>query len=451
MKQEYPHPPIPEEPPYDPAGEILDRWFGGPTGKPEPPGGRKPSLKPLLWVAVATVLLVLAFFGIHFWNPATCTQPENCRLCGKTRGDVVPHSWQDATCTAPRRCALCRTSQGEELGHRWAASTHNDKICRRCNITRPLEQVQVAQLLAFPGRIMTIWSDGTPRAISSYPVNQDGELHASLVLTEWSNIVALSAQSNFTVGLKDNGTVIAAGNNFYGQCATRRWANIVDIATSRNHTVALQKGGHVLTTGNDRNNNYDVVLWRDIVQIGAGSHFTVGLTSGGWVNVAGLLTGKNHPKYWQDIVDICTTEETITGLKGDGTVVSYGHTDKVQTQAGYWKNVTHIYATDTTIAAIRSNGTVALAGPDPIWAGYQQEIARWQNVESLYLGDTYLVGILTDGTVVSAGVPEDMAGELARWQDILAVVPGQDCLVGLTAQGQLLLTGQELDLTNLLP
>ena len=40
---------------------------------------------------------------------------------------------------------------------------------------------------------------------------------------DWRNVVAIDAKSDLTMGLMMDGTVIAIGENEYGQCATGDW------------------------------------------------------------------------------------------------------------------------------------------------------------------------------------------------------------------------------------
>ena len=42
----------------------------------------------------------------------------------------------------------------------------------------------------------------------------------------WKDIVAVSAGSRHTVGLKSDGTVVAVGFNIYGQCDVSDWTDI---------------------------------------------------------------------------------------------------------------------------------------------------------------------------------------------------------------------------------
>ncbi len=72
----------------------------------------------------------------HNWIKATCTEPEICTICLKTRGTPVGHSWIEATCTEPKTCSRCGATEGEVLGHSWIEATCTEpKTCSRCGAT----------------------------------------------------------------------------------------------------------------------------------------------------------------------------------------------------------------------------------------------------------------------------------------------------------------------------
>ena len=63
--------------------------------------------------------------------------------------------------------------------------------------------------------------------------------------------MAISAGSDSTVGLKADGTVVAVGDNEYGQCDVSDWTDIVAISVD-DHTVGLKKDGTVVAVGGER-------------------------------------------------------------------------------------------------------------------------------------------------------------------------------------------------------
>ena len=103
------------------------------------PAPKPPRRWLLIAVSVCTsiVLLgILAFFTVHKWTPATCTEPKTCVICGKTSGEVLGHRWMPATCTEPETCKRCGETNGSALGHSWAQATCTEpETCKRCGET----------------------------------------------------------------------------------------------------------------------------------------------------------------------------------------------------------------------------------------------------------------------------------------------------------------------------
>ena len=76
--------------------------------------------------------------------------------------------------------------------------------------------------------------------------------------------MAVSAGSYHTVGLKSDGTVVAAGENDYGQCDVQDWTDIVTVSASSYHTVGLKSDGTVVAAGGSDIGQCDVQDWTDI-------------------------------------------------------------------------------------------------------------------------------------------------------------------------------------------
>lgn len=129
--------------------------------------------------------------------------------------------------------------------------------------------------------------------------------------TEWADIIAIAAGGGnnetagkgHTVGLKSDGTVVAVGDNTYGQCNVSSWTNIVAIAAGDWHTVALRSDGTVLSTGSYNGTTCSTDDWTDIVAIAAGTGFTLGLNSDGTVLSVGYDKQNQRPnsEEWTDI------------------------------------------------------------------------------------------------------------------------------------------------------
>lgn len=151
-------------------------------------------------------------------------------------------------------------------------------------------------------------------------------------VSSWKNIVAISAGYFHTVGLKSDGTVVSTKYIYkddiynFGQCDVNDWSDIVAVSAGLYHTVGLKKDGTVVAVGNNSNGQCDVNDWSDIVAVSAGLYHTVGLKKDGTV-VSTEFRGK--PYYgecevsdWTDIVAISAGASHTVGLKKDGTVVA---------------------------------------------------------------------------------------------------------------------------------
>ena len=75
----------------------------------------------------------------------------------------------------------------------------------------------------------------------------------------------ISAGLYHTVGLRNDGTVIAVGDNKNGQCNVSKWTDIIAVSAGDNHTVGLRSDGTVVSTRSEG----DISKWKNIVAISA--------------------------------------------------------------------------------------------------------------------------------------------------------------------------------------
>lgn len=176
----------------------------------------------------------------------------------------------------------------------------------------------------------------------------DGQLEVS----EWEKVIVIDAGSRFTVGLTRDKELLFAGFD-NGQAdefdnlseeQKNEWKDVVNIAASGGekggrgggHTVGLKSDGTLVAVGD---NTYgqcdfsDTEKWSDIVKVAAGDWYTVGLKSDGTV----VITGKNSPgnKYINEeilnnhtnIVDIAAGYGQTLLLTNDGEIICFGFDD----------------------------------------------------------------------------------------------------------------------------
>ena len=128
-------------------------------------------------------------------------------------------------------------------------------------------------------------------------------------MDDWRDIVAVAAGFGHTVGLRSDGTVVAAGVGTAGQCNVSNMKNIVAIAVGTAHTVGLCADGTVKVVGGvDGQGN--VGPWSDVVAVCAGGTHTVGLKSDGTAVAVGFNdNGRCNVDQWQKLFDSVDTLE----------------------------------------------------------------------------------------------------------------------------------------------
>lgn len=155
-----------------------------------------------------------------------------------------------------------------------------------------------------------------------------------------SDIVAIAPGVYTMAGLKADGTVVAAGDNYHGECEVSDWQDIIAVATGYGHTVGLKADGTVIAVGDNEKGQCNVADWTDIVAIAAYWHHTVGLKADGTVVAVGdNEKGQCNVADWTDIVAIAAGYSHTVGLKSDGTMVAVGDNEKGQCDVSGWKDI----------------------------------------------------------------------------------------------------------------
>ena len=142
---------------------------------------------------------------------------------------------------------------------------------------------------------------------------------------DWQNIISVSASEYFTIVLKADGTLVAAGNNSSKQCDIKSWKNIVAIDTGNLHTVGLREDGTVVATGYKNSGACDVTDWEDIVAIYAHNDYTIGIKRDGTILTAGYFLYDGEVSCWENLTAISNSRDDmgtlLLGVRKDGTVL----------------------------------------------------------------------------------------------------------------------------------
>lgn len=239
---------------------------------------------------------------------------------------------------------------------------------------------------------------------------------------ELSHVITGGMYNSF--GIADDGTVLSAGNNNFGQCNVELWENIVSI------------------------DNY--------------AEFTIGLTKEGKVNVSGKLSEeqKENISKWEHIIDIATGDLFVVALNYDGTVIAEGHNGDKQCNVDDWEDIIDIDAGWRFTVGLTSTGELKFAGIiDNLEEDYLKTKDEWKDVVKIVAsggdpkryhtdrGKGHVVGLKSDGTLVAIG--DNSQGQCDIYEDewktkFVAIAAGDWYTVGLTEDGKILITGENM-------
>ena len=180
-------------------------------------------------------------------------------------------------------------------------------------------------------------------------------------VANWKGIVYISAGFDHLVGIKSDGTVIAAGSSYQGKGNVSGWKNIVEVSAGWEYTVGLKADGTVLAVGNSKYYS-GVSDWKNIISISAGNHHTVGLKSYGSVVAVGNVEYFKEISLWKNIIAVSAGYYHTVGLKADGTVVATGNNNYGECNLSGWKNIVAVSAGENCTLGLKSDGTLVFAG-----------------------------------------------------------------------------------------
>ena len=137
---------------------------------------------------------------------------------------------------------------------------------------------------------------------------------------ELPNIQIVGALEH-TVLLRPDGTVRARGNNYYGQCNVSDWSDIVAISAVSGRTTGLRRDGTVVIVG-ENSSFHNVSGWSDITALSASYCHSVGLRADGTV----VATGDNgndccNVQQWTNVSKIWALPSFTAAMQHDGTIL----------------------------------------------------------------------------------------------------------------------------------
>jgi YVTN family beta-propeller protein len=209
-----------------------------------------------------------------------------------------------------------------------------------------------------------------------------------------SNIVRIAAGYTHALALRNNGTVVAWGDNTFGETQIPPIAsNVVAVAAGNHLSLALKDDGTAIQWGKGGTG----VLATGVTAVAAGNQCSVVLKNDGSVTYFGTngssFAGNNF------VAIAAGSDATYSAaLKNDGTVAAFGPTAGASGLQSV-SNIVALASSPTHTVLVQSSGTISIKGNVSGPAGLSNVVAVAAGPE----GSPHDLALRADGTVVGWG------------------------------------------------
>ena len=234
--------------------------------------------------------------------------------------------------------------------------------------------------------------------------NYQGETTVPATL---ANVVAVAAGDYHSLALKNDGTVVAWGSNYYGESVTSLsgLTGIVAVAAGDYHNLALRSDGTVLAWGyNGLAESTVPAGLANVMAIAAANEHSVALKANGTVVAWGDNSDgeSSVPAGLNGVVAIAAGTHHTLALKTDGTVVGWGDNSYGESAApAGLAGVVAIAAGGFHSLALKSDGTVVSWGTNNY--GESSTPAGLTGVVAIAAAALQSLAVKADGTLVGWG------------------------------------------------
>jgi Regulator of chromosome condensation (RCC1) repeat len=282
---------------------------------------------------------------------------------------------------------------------------------------------------------IALLTDGT---IQSWGATGVGNVPDGLKLPK-----ALSTSYLVAVGLQSDGTVVAWGNNYFGDLDVPQGLNrVVALSSGRAHHLALRDDGSVVAWGS---NNYGQgtvpTNVSQMTAIASSDYYNLVLKSDGTVQAWG--SAPEVPASLTNVVAISASNNESLALKSDGTVTAWGY---VPTHAQeVIQNLTHVVAISSGYPesyAIKDDGTIVSWGVDKRYN--LRPPSGCESIIDFCSGGSNFLALRSDGKVVAWGSNDYHESEPpANLGKVIAVAAGYGFDLALQADGKVVAWGDD--------
>ena len=310
-----------------------------------------------------------------------------------------------------------------------------------------------------PTTVPTVAATAAPT--TEMPISIPSPATSQSLAEEYGRKKVVAAGDHFAVGIKPDGSCIAAGNP---KPNVSSWTGMCSLSACGDTVAGLRSDGTVVCSDPTLN----VRNWKDIVQIDyfeglwGEDHHIVGLTSSGKVVAEGTNRyGECDVSGWEDIVDVAAGATHTVGLRSDGTVVACGNNEYGQCNVSDWVGIVDVAAARYAVYGLTSDGRILVAGQTyngEVLEVPTPEVSGWDNIVAILAsceggdGCDYVVGIREDGTIVTNrstwAYLDD--GDIESFQDVQCIdVASWGYTICVDSYGKVRAVGWDVDGTRI--
>lgn len=287
-------------------------------------------------------------------------------------------------------------------------------------------------------------------------VSDSAILSAQTIARGFGENRCLAAGSQFTIGIKDDGSCVATGRDYPDVSA---WTNMKSLAAFEYTVVGLRRDGTVVCS----DGSLDVQDWENILQIDYFSEVfeadrhVVGLVADGTVVSVGTNNyGECNVSDWNGIVDVAAGSTHTVALRSDGTVVACGNNAYGQCNVSDWHQIVDVDASRYATYGLTVTGEVLIAGfYENEYGSYVPDVPHWDNVIAIIASNEtgsandFVIGVCQDGTIVSNRGGYLEPGDIESFSDVQSVAAASwGYIVCVDSQGQARDVGWDVDGTR---
>ena len=244
----------------------------------------------------------------------------------------------------------------------------------------------IRQIISTDDAVFTLFNDGT--------VSVDGfGKNAYNDVKKWNAIIEIACGSHHVAGLRKDGKVLVASTNTSIQASVKQWESVKNIYACGNHTYGVLNDGSVVYHGTSsldkvfsawHNINHLVVSESYIIGYGNTSILTYpeysAINDYDLSNIVQIVDSNDNHTYVLDrngdvfelanhqqkimigIQQIATIDNSVIGLKKDGTLSFYGSDMAKKINPDQWKEIAKIKSSPLTFVAYSENSIILTYG-----------------------------------------------------------------------------------------